>query len=899
MIGGGIVANILHKINNCNQNIVKNYLKYQLSQIAMEEFVNDSLEELRTLLSLDPANHIYPLMTAHLYISSNKLDNGRNILNVYEKCEKDIMETEPFTYAYYIFLKCLFFEDGPLGQKGSLIISRIAEHLPKDWRVAWLRLHIDESLSRNKHLNMHVLEQVFGNGCISPVMYLEMCKFLNENPIMLRSFESTLQSLLWGMKHNFLSQELMAQIVSIAQRQNKHHPLLYQLLVQIYTRYGDNEGLKSICHHLILGKRKDQEANLWFQKGIENQIRLNGIHEYYLASMDKECMDELPQTITRYFVYNTNIDEDSRAYLYCNVIYNHSQQLSLYHKQIVAFADEKLAKKQCNTFLARIYRYLLQYYLDSKNENKPETRVFCQKLLEVTFQHKIIIRNRKITSILVKRLDLDKEEKVMVQDGVAYLDIYSPYYYLYFIDKDNNRYSKGIDYTLTSILGDPSYIEDFYTKGICNEKSLIYLAFNRLKGGSGKNISTLELVADAASIKSLRDSFRSKLVYEVLGDYEDFGSKNINLSLLKSIDLKYLDFNDVLVVIEHYVNNDLLERAVEAIEKYGSHYFSNDGIHYLSSLMLEQGIYNKTMVSICENMFFTDAYDKRIVAYLVKYYDGPLNKLMKIWKKARDFDFNTIIMEERAIEQMLFTESVNDEAMVLVEHYSQNNPNTIYLERLLHFLAYTYLVGIDAIPRKGIELMRDVLLSSSNNLFEYAMIKYYSKSNTLSSSEKQWVEEMAQVHHSQKRLVSWYQNFGNDVKLPSVVRERTFIEYISSPEAQVKLFYRYSFDEEYKEQAMKQVAEGFFVGNVLVFYDEFVDYYIEETLEDSKKIVQSEKIYREAYKDRSHITSSSSSYEMINGMIYARKNNDDESLDNLMDRFIEAKNKISTYFKPL
>jgi hypothetical protein len=885
------MPNIYHKIKISKVNIVKEYMDFRLSNITSEEFVRKSLEELRTLMRVDPAEHIYPLITAHLHIVSNNTDKAKEILSIYEKNEKELIDTERFVYAYYVYLKCLFFEDLQLQHRGSMIISQIAEKLTSDWRAQWLRLYIDESIIKNKLLKMNLFQEI--SKCNSPIMFFELCTLLNEYPTLLRKLEGfELQALLWGANKNYINNELSNKIILIVNRLTTYNKLVYKLLARLYRTYQDKEFIRAICNLLIIGERKDKEANAWYKIGIEEQIRVNGLNEYYIASIDRSDISMLPQTLIRYFVYNTEIDDESKEYIYANIIMNQTPQaVELYQKQILVFAEEQLAKKKMNCFLARIYIYVMET-LDIPR--------FMQKLLEVTFIHKLICKNEKMKLLVVTYTDIEREVIIPLENSTAYFEIYSPNYVISFQGIDNIRYSRGIVYSIESVLSDISYVKEAYVKGIYSDRSLVYLASEAVNHDLIDD-KVVTVILKVLTLKGLTKSYRSNLAYKVLSEYEiNNDNYSLILNLIKAVELDCLSYPNIVKMIDFYINFKMVDEAIHAINEYGAYDLTSDSLCLLCEHMLHAGLYDNIMLSICERLFAEGNHNENIIAYLIKFYDTSINKLEVVWRKAVELGFNATALEERAIEQMIFIEATDVEYMPMVVSYSKDNINSPLMENYLRFCSYSFLLGLKTVPNQIIDIIQKRLgFSGENSVYEYVLIKYYSMKKDLTYPEIQWTQQIAQKFYKQKKLVSWFKNFGDEVILPSDLYERSYIEYFSSSIAKVVVHYRYNFEEGYIEQEMKQVAEGLFVGSVLLFYNESFQYYIEEIMDDITNIVSSERFVIEENRGLYIYDINSSNYEQINSMLIARKENDSDKLDRILDQYIERENKITTYFKPL
>lgn len=139
-------------------------------------------------------------------------------------------------------------------------------------------------------------------------MYLEAYQILCGNPFMMRhigSFE--LQLLRFATRNGVMSQSLLQQTANLVAHYGKYSPLLLEVLKEGYRHTPEVEVLQGICQLLLRGERRDQEAFAWYEKGVNAGLRITGLYEAYMESMEHPALSAMPQIIRMYFAYDTNL----------------------------------------------------------------------------------------------------------------------------------------------------------------------------------------------------------------------------------------------------------------------------------------------------------------------------------------------------------------------------------------------------------------------------------------------------------------------------------------------------------------------------------------------------------------------------------------------------------------
>ena len=58
-----------------------------------------------------------------------------------------------------------------------------------------------------------------------------------------------------------------------------------------------------------------------------------------------------------------------------------------------------------------------------------------------------------------------------------------------------------------------------------------------------------------------------------------------------------------------------------------------------------------------------------ILAYLLRYYDGPVERMKELWQAGKDFEADTFVLEEKILVMVMFTRSGAENTEEIFDSY--------------------------------------------------------------------------------------------------------------------------------------------------------------------------------------------------------------------------------------
>ena len=216
------------------------------------------------------------------------------------------------------------------------------------------------------------------------------------------------------VKEDLLNPELIMQIVELAGRYREYHQGLVETLKKIYAKNPTKSLLRAIVSLLLKGRKKDKDCFVWYERGVEQDLRITGLYEYYIESMEGPMEKPLPQIIRMYFSYNNTLDYRKKAFVYANVIRNKDKDPKAYQSYRPAmekFMVDELMLGHINEDLAFLYEMFISESLLNRR--------MAENLSRLLFTCQIRVEDPSIRYVLVYHEELKKEEKCPLKNGRA------------------------------------------------------------------------------------------------------------------------------------------------------------------------------------------------------------------------------------------------------------------------------------------------------------------------------------------------------------------------------------------------------------------------------------------------------------------------------------------------
>lgn len=868
--------------------IFENFLEYQMNKLPVGRYVAEAEGLLAKADAYSPEDALEKrLYRIHLYRLAGKESQANALLR--SITEEEYKSASVDCKAAYLYLKA----ERVAGSKAEMMeqLYILCNEAQRRVLPALLLLRLDERYGKNRRLRLDELRGIFDNGCNSPLLFLEAAKVLNAEPSLLHEAgDFEVLTLAFALKHEYLEQEVAMQYSYLAERLREFDRKHYKVLTEIYRQFRRIETLSALCQLLIRAKLKDSRYAEWYRRGVEEQLRIPELYEYYIYTKAPDIDEVLDPNIYTYFSYNSKLNDKKLSYLYASIVAHkrsESEVYETYRERIHEYALAQMRNKKNDDCLAVLYEDCLT---DATVREEA-----LQHLPEVAFRHVIRCDAPNIRYVCVSHRELQEEVIVPLIGGVAQVDIFTDQAVISLMDGNQNRYLSGVEYEDHKLMHvDRLYREEAFLTPDSN-MLLVHLAA-RAQKERRYDAAAIGWRNQACRLPGLREEFREELVRTLVLYYYDNVQEERMEEFLRDLNFGGIPEKQRGKLIGLLILRGQYDRALELLADYG---YKEVELRLLEKLCINTAkeYEKKNDARLTELMYYVFEQGRRherIVTYLISHYRGTTEGLYRLWKEASTQQLETRELDERLLAQILFTESYLPYGEQALRHLDRAGGSSRLVRAFTTYVAYKYLVSDVPMGETTIAIMRKNVYREEEDVCALALLKLYSGMPELSQEDIEFAEYWLMRMESRGKVLPAFLRFSRYFKLPESLEDKHLIEYRTNPKHRVTLRYSYrkAGKRQLKEVPMRDICHGIFVKELILFLGETTEYAIVD--EGDGETVTTEKILLKG--GSQNLGESKSRFAQINAIIEARQGEDKELAMRLLNEYTKNEFAITQLF---
>ena len=864
-------------IKECMVGIMELYTSFRLKRIVTGVWANETISILNHLHALMPDEHMYELMKAQAFIINRQRQEAKWILDDFKHSNPD--KKAPI-WGYYLYLMTLLEREPSYIDNMTHEVELIFYENPDSVLLFWVLLflrdqYFDDSAGKLKDIKYWVLR-----GCSSPYLYIEAYYLISQDPYLIKELSVfELRILSWAVKEKALTKELAGAIFEAVDLAGGFDNRVYELLTAAYEICPEAEYVGIICSYLIKGHKNDTCFHKWFELGIENKLRLTGLYESYLLTMNDRQISPVPKVIQMYFSFDNKLPYRKLAVLYNNIIAAKETEPEVYHKYRKAmgrFAMDQVQLRHIDDNLAVLYEDMLE--LGFINEE------LSAAFSDIIYTHKLIVFDKRIVRAIIYQNEMKEPQIVPVTDQCAYFELFSNDYVILFEDSRGYRYVKSISYRLQRLMDAEKYLDRCISLSP-DRPQYIVSHFKNVRDYSDFTKDDLKLFKPVFYGESFSDSYKAVMGYRILKycqlhDYEDYVRpflQSINFDTLQKDARKYL--------IDMLVSNRLYEKAYDMAMEYGIDMLAAASQVVLCENALKvQHVDDDFMVQLAISAFKTGKYSDLVLKYLCENYTGPTDELINLWHAADKFSISSMKLDERILEQGIYTqiepEKISD---IFLEYYKRAGNDKLILA-YISLVAHGYLHS----GRCKADFIFDIIEKrfignrTLNDACQLALLKHFAEKTDITQAELEIEDTLLKYYIYNNMYFDFFARLDYRLLKKYFIYDKAFLQYESTPGAHVVLHYSRDEDgEEFNSEDMVEMYDGIYVKTFVIFFGELIRYYITEEHDNSIEVKESNRLTcNNIPGDNDH-----SRYNLINEMIISDTLSDETTLKSNIDEY--------------
>lgn len=799
--------------------LTKIYEDYRLQRITTGEWCDQSVALLDVLIEECPEDNWYLLMKAHAYIANQQRQEA---LWIIQKLKRSITDKKNTHWAYLLYLCTLIEREESYVDRLTQEIETIFSEHPEDVRIFWFLLFLRSDYVKNAHDKLRDIEKWVMGGCRSSYLLVEAYHLYQQNPYFLKSFSDfALRVMYWAKHRQALTQELAIQMMHAMEEEKEFRPSVFALLEAAYEVYPKQEFLVAMVSYLLRGPVYHEKYLPWYEKAVLAGIKLTGLYEAYLMSLPAESVAPLPQIVSMYFRYNSNLSYEKRALLYSNVIANKKKQPQIYEQYLRAmelFAIEQMKLGRIDDNLAVLYQEILQKGIIGR-----ENASFVAPLV---FVKKVICLYPDIQRVILYRQEFSAPVIAPVTNRCAYLPFFSRVGQIFLEDRRGYLITDPNAYYVEELMYPEQVFEKLFDPA---GKCLPYMIWDlgHKERAEDFTVGDLPSVSFFLETAEISKEFKRKMYPVLLAFLQRVAREDLIEPYLQK-DLARMEFDrrTLIPLAEFLIERNHMEEAYELLRE-------NNCLETDPALLLrlchartaDEEAADDYLIALCAYLLEQDLATENTIAYLVKFYVGPTALMAKLWNAAWGMHMPQEDFEERLLMQMLYGENFTENHSEVFASYLRGKGNRMVIEAYLTWFSHRCLTFGDVMPPKVLELLQWYYSRGEkmNESCRIALTKCLAQKPELEETEYELLDALIRDNILRNVYFAFYKKMDRRLIVKYHLYDKYFVEYHGKPGDHITMICQ----ENGKPQVQEELVEmyhGIFVKQFVLFFGDTVEY---------------------------------------------------------------------------
>ena len=636
--------------------------------------------------------------------------------------------------------------------------------------------------------------------------------------------------------HGFLTPEMARMAAAQSGSIRRQSLLSVKLLKACYQTVPCRETAGAVCAACIRGQRTDQDAFVWYQKGIELDARITNLYEYFMYALPDDYHRLLPRQVILYFDYHNTLTGKQKASFYCNLVrYGdlNGPEMENLGRKLQEYLLEQLKWRRINEQLAWLYgRCLLPDILDQEG---------LRALADLLFIRKLTCTDRRIRQVEVSYSQLKQVTAVPISGGSALIPVYTPNARIVLLDEQGRRYEKTVSYELKRLLIEPKFLQ------VCMQKLTDHTGLNlhRLDGNGNHKLSgeNVETVLRLLKSDELSEDYERQLKMEYLQYERKYRRLEKAGEKFLISDAERLSRGDQGKYIEILL---LLSREKEAWELLRRTQCHNVDPRMLMKLIFrvkEEGMAGRAeLLPWLKELLRKGISTEWTVSVLAEFCEGSLGDLLAVWKAAEQFELAVPQLEEQLLGQALFTESHIEEVFPVFQSMDDRGGDPVLISAFLNYVSWLDFVKEESVPEGLFDSLETHLVWEDHlaRVADLSYLKQLSALLLLTDTQKRLVKRLLGQPWLERRRFSFLGRLASYSENPMGMKDYMTVEYRCNPEHRVVLHYVLEYhgkkNLDYMTEQLYPVCGGVFCRAFILFYGERLTWFFTEEKPDGTEV---------------------------------------------------------------
>ena len=889
---GKIQVNVTAYEKKKKLELLRDYLDHSLEKLSKSQWESKTLELLTELRETGHYTTEHQLFEVWFYHECGEDGKAREAFDKLK--DNSRIQAEEELEGVYLYLEDILGCSQDIREKMVVRLHQLYQRREDSFLLLYLLLKTDSEQVRTQSKKIYLLEEQYRTGCRSPFLYLEACRIAAGDGALLRRISPfTIQVLLFAMRHDIMTEEMAFRATDLAGQMKDFSRKVYEILEYIYEKFPSTAVVRSICMLIMKGDPRKKEYFRWYELAVEKELKITRLYEYYIETMSRNYQKMLPRMIRMYFSYNNTLSDAKKAFVYSNVIRNKEVDKTTdlsYKSSMEQFACEKLKEGRMNEDFAVVYQ---EFCL---NSHDPAVK---RALAKVLFTHRLYCDDPKIRRVIVRHAAFREEQTYTCTDKVAYVSIYTPDARIVFEDDRQRRYIQTIDYNIQPLLERKELARQLLAEGIRTPGLLLYTCgeLNHENPITRENISCIQ---DVSGEECFSEDYRQRVRRRLLLYYEEHMDNDNLKDYLREMDFHSFAKVNKSLLITILIKQGMYVGAYDLLCEYGYEEIDpRDLLRLCSRMILNLEFeYEEELLLLAHHIFRENTYDEVVLEYLTKYFEGPVDEMIRVWERSMGFSIEAYELEEDILTYSMFTRIYHPKDAAVLKDYVKLSGKEQVILAYLSFASFQYFVGgkeaeefifrsLEHVRKKGWEY--DIVC-------DLALLKYYAEDNKWEESRLETARSILTICARTGLKFAFFQELPRTLLQSMQLEDKVFAQCQASPRADVTIHYRMLQADrepgEFKKEPLKNLYQGIYNKEFILFYGEVLEYYFTVSVGGEVKETGKNKLTVPEAK-----LEGTTKYQMINRMLAAKQQGREQELMELLGQYRQQEAWVSSLFE--
>lgn len=729
-------------------------LAYDMGRDDSTQLLDGMISHLDAIIDSDRSSEYITLLKAEALYEKGAVRDTLMLMNSVSSAVRDNRQEMIHEYFLLEFLEIV------VNHRDKASFIRLCRKFIEEQHFLDLFIYVlrlDEELMSNDIQLRNFLSEVFSYGARSPWLYYYYCMLLNDHPEYLyapKSIDS--HSLHFGRKYHIISDNITQAVVSAS------------------------------CSAYIKSDRKLISAHKTYAEGVEMDLSINGLYEYYLYTLPNDPDYVISDRVLNHYRSGDRLDIPTKTRLYSNIVRFKKKTTALYKSyedRIVTFALSQLKEQNINDYLLDLYANVI----------RPEMidQELSDQYLKLVNCYRIRTDNPHIRSVVITYAAAAGESVFSTVDGNAILPIYYPGEIILFQDAYGNRFY-DVPYTKEQLFQQNAFRSA--AEKLCPASSVVRIKkTNELmlkRSINGEDVLQLE---NEVYEKDLNDDAKALIINRLIQYYNQHAATGYNPDFLLKINMLHLSVGERRDLCNAYITCGCFSQAYEMIREFGYKGVTDRNLRLLCTNLIQQGQYlnEQLLMTLCEYTECSNNQDNIILEYMCKSYYGPTEIMYEVLKRSIAARIDTCDLEERLLAQLIFSDDRKYIDEVFEWYVTRRKASESIVKAYFTIKSSSYFFDDTSIDSRIFDYLENAvrdngIIAGTPLIYIFALTKYYSGLENLSKSRIETAKKLVHFLLDKKYTLDYLKRFERYFTLPGDFMCNQIISYKAAPGTEIR-----------------------------------------------------------------------------------------------------------------